>query len=226
MLAPNRRTGRLLRIGLALAVILRLGPAAAAQPELREGMAAYERADYDRAAGLLAPLAERGDARAQYQLGRMCFYGHGMEQDAAVAAAWYRRSAEQGYAPAQLAFGLALDGGWGVARAPQQAVEWYRRAAIQGLEGAMWGLAYHYRRGTGVAQDLVEAWAWFDRLAAQGEMRALAERDWLALVALDEAALLRARARSEALGLALEAAALGWSTRTGPLPQEPEPAQP
>lgn len=201
---------------------------AAAEPGagLREGMAAYERGDHDDAAGLLAPLAEAGDARAQYLLGRMCFYGHGLPQDAGRAATWYRRSAEQGYAPAELAFALALDGGWGVARAPAEAVAWYRRAAIQGVPGAMWRLAYHYRRGLGVARDLAEAWAWFDRLAAQGEEGALAEREWLALVGLDETALARARARSDALELAMESAALGLWIEAGPAVPEADPPPP
>jgi TPR repeat protein len=227
MMRSVRPARRALAPALGLAVWLAVAmTAAAAGTGLREGVAAFERGDHGDAAGLLAPLAEAGDARAQYLLGRMCFYGQGLAQDAARAAAWYRRSAEQGYAPAELAFALALDGGWGVARAPREAVAWYRRAAIQGVSEAMWRLAYHYRRGLGVARDLAEAWAWFDRLAAQGEERALAERDWLALVGLDEAALARAKARSDALGLAIESAALGRWIEADPAAGQPEPLPP
>ena len=223
------RSVRPARRALALWLALWLGMATAvneAEAGLREGVAAYERGDHGDAANLLAPLAEAGDARAQYLLGRMCFYGQGLPQDAARAAAWYRRSAEQGYAPAELAFALALDGGGGVVRAPREAVAWYRRAAIQGVAGAMWRLAYHYRRGLGVAQDLAEAWAWFDRLAAQGEESALAERDWLALIGLDEAALARAKARSDALELAMQSAALGTWIETAPATPKPVQAPP
>lgn len=226
IMRPFRRSERSLCLGLALGLGLVLLSAPAGAAELREGIAAYEQGDYPRAAGLLGPLAEGGDPRAQYLLGRMRFYGQGLDQDASVAAAWYRRSAEQGHAQAQLALGLALDGGWGVSREPDQAVEWYRRAAVQGVAGAMWSLAFHYRRGLGVTQDLVEAWAWFDCLAAQGDMRAVVERDWLALLGLDEAGLLRAKARSDAIGLALEAAALSWWTEAGPPAPEPPLAPP
>jgi TPR repeat protein len=189
-----------------------------ARAELAEGVGAYERGEYERAVALLVPMAEQGDAHAQYLIGRMRFYGQAVPQDAAEAARWYRRSAERGYAPAQLALGLALDGGWGVAQAPTEAVDWYRRAAAQGMQPAMWRLAYHYRRGVGVARDLAEAWAWFDRLAAEGDTRALAERDWLALVGLDDMALIRARARSAALGRALEQGALDPAVELLPPP--------
>ncbi len=188
-------------VGLALAVL-----AIPAGAELVDGLGAYKRGDYEAAAALLRPLAEEGDPRAQYVLGRMRFYGQAFKQDSSAAALWYRRSAEQGYAPAQLAFALALEGGWGVAREPERAVQWYRRAAMQGVPDAMWRLAYHYRRGIGAPRDLVEAWAWFDLLAAGGDGRAIAERDWLALVGLDEGGLEQAKARSQALGRELEAA--------------------
>ena len=79
-----------------------------ARAELVDGLGAYKRGDYEAAAALLYPLAEKGDPRAQYVLGRMRFYGQVFKQDSAAAALWYRRSAEQGYAPAQLAFALAL----------------------------------------------------------------------------------------------------------------------
>ena len=198
---PFRSRRRLTALAAALAAVLLAAPGRA---ELLDGVGAYQRGEYERAVALLAPMAERGDAHAQYLVGRMRFYGHAVAQDAAEAARWYRRSAERGYAPAQLALGLSLDGGWGVERKPAEAVEWYRRAAAQGMQPAMWRLAYHYRRGVGVSRDLAEAWAWFDRLAYEGDARALAERDWLTLVGLDEAALTRARARSQALGRALE----------------------
>ena len=177
-----------------------------ARADVPDALRAYQRGDFEAAAAELMPFAEKGDPRAQFAIGRMCFYGQVLAQDARAAAAWYRRAAEQGYAPAQLAYGIALDGGWGVARDPEQAMRWYRLAALQGEANAMWRLAYHYRRGVGAPRDFVEAWAWFDRLADAGDSRAAVERDWLGLAGLDEATMLRARERSAALARELEAA--------------------
>ena len=163
---------------------------------------AYQRGDFAAAAAELLPLAHDGDPKAQFLVGRMAFYGQVLSQDAGLAAGWFRRAAEQGFAPAQLAYANALDNGWGVQGDPAQAVPWYLLAAFQGERAAMWHLAYDYRRGRGVVRDLVEAWAWFDQLAALGDADASRERDWIGLVALDEAA--QARQRSRALARALD----------------------
>ena len=46
-------------------------------------------------------IAERGDARAQTELGRRYETGRGVRQDYAEAVRWYRRAAEQGHEDAQ-----------------------------------------------------------------------------------------------------------------------------
>ena len=47
------------------------------------------------------PLAEQGDAEAQFHLGEKYDTGLGVTQDDKEAVKWYRLSAEQGYAKAQ-----------------------------------------------------------------------------------------------------------------------------
>lgn len=58
--------------------------------------------------------ADRGDARAQAQLGFFYATGRGVPQNYALAAYWYRRGAEQGNAAAQHLLGLVYDKGFGV----------------------------------------------------------------------------------------------------------------
>jgi len=67
-----------------------------------------------RAAPQLRLAAERGDARAQAQLGFKYATGRGVPQNRVLAAYWYRRGAEQGNAAAQHLLGLAYDKGQGV----------------------------------------------------------------------------------------------------------------
>ncbi|MGR4001193.1 MAG: sel1 repeat family protein, partial [Alphaproteobacteria bacterium] len=82
----------------------------------------------------LRPLAEEGDAEAQYELGRMYQLGWGVEQDGSVAEKWYLRAAEQGHDEAQFELGALYESGWlwGIPDDHEAAVEWYRRAAEGG----------------------------------------------------------------------------------------------
>lgn len=78
-------------------------------------------------------LAERGDAAAQYELGRMYQSGRGVTQDYRKAVDWYRHSAEQGYAPAERSLGGMYRGGYGgLPEDDAEAKKWYGKAAAQG----------------------------------------------------------------------------------------------
>jgi TPR repeat protein len=46
-------------------------------------------------------LAEQGDAKSQFALGAMYYYGKGLPKDYVQAARWYLKSAEQGNVNAQ-----------------------------------------------------------------------------------------------------------------------------
>jgi TPR repeat protein len=63
---------------------------------LEDGYAAAERGDYATAYRLWRPLAEQGDAEAQYKLGTMYDIGHGVPQDYVEAHKWYSLAAAAG----------------------------------------------------------------------------------------------------------------------------------
>ena len=87
------------RIALAAVLLVMLvGPVRAG---FDEGMAAYEQGDYETALKEFRPLAEQGDADAQFKLGTMYNRGEGVPQDHAEALKWYRRAADQGHDVAQ-----------------------------------------------------------------------------------------------------------------------------
>ena len=52
-------------------------------------------------ANYLYQLAEQGDSKVQYRIGKLFLNGVGVAKDKAVAIQWIKRSAEQGYAEAQ-----------------------------------------------------------------------------------------------------------------------------
>ena len=78
---------------------------------------------------IFKPLAEQGDAAAQFNLGNMHLYGEGVPQDYAEAAKWYRKAAEQGDAEAQALLGLMYHNGEGVPQENVQAHKWFNLSA-------------------------------------------------------------------------------------------------
>ncbi len=157
--------------GLALIAVLcagfTLGLTAPAWAGWDEVMAAYQRGDYATVVRELRPLAEQGDAEAQYNLGVMYTNGQGVPQDDAEALQWYRKAAEQGNAGAQYNLGVTYNNGQGVAQDYAEAAKWYRKAGEQGVAEAQHNLGLMYRNGQGVPQDYAKAHMWYN-LAAFG----------------------------------------------------------
>jgi TPR repeat protein len=71
-----------------------------------DAKAAYLHHDYAKAARLIRPLAQRGNADAQARLGDLYARGRGVAQSYVAAARWYRLAAVQGNARAQNNLGL------------------------------------------------------------------------------------------------------------------------
>jgi hypothetical protein len=134
----------------------------------QEATDAYSRGDYATAGREWLPLAQQGDAYAQYNLGLMYFNGQGVPQDYGQAMQWYRQAAEQGFAQAQHNLGFMYANGQGVPQDYGQAVQWYRRAAEQGHAGAQVNLGTMFLLGQGVPQDYGQAMQWYRQAAEQG----------------------------------------------------------
>ena len=155
---------RSLKLLLVLLVCAAVRPAFAGPFE--DGLAAYDRDDYATAVRLWRPLADAGDATAQYNLGIMYRNGRGVPQDNATAMSWYRKAAEQGDTMAQNNLGFMYDLGQGVPQDNAMAVSWYRKAAEQGEASGQYNLGIMYRTGRGVPHDLVQAHMWFNLAAS------------------------------------------------------------
>jgi len=140
---------------------------------LEDGMAAYRAKEYPKAAELWQPLAEKGEAEAQFYLGTLYAEGQGVSHDDATAFKWFERAANQGNAMAQYNVGASYAAGTGVAKSYPDAAKWFRRAADQGVVFAQVNLGLLYAAGNGVPHDNVEALKWlnlaFKRLPAGAE---------------------------------------------------------
>jgi uncharacterized protein len=149
----------MIKPALAL-LILVLGLAApAAAGELDEAVAAAHGGDYATALRRLSPLAEKGDARAQFDIGFMHAYGWGVPRNPAEAITWYRKAADQGLGVAQHFLGLAYVNGEGVRGDDAEAARWFARAAAQGFAQAEYMLGLLSLDGRGVPKDLVQGYA-------------------------------------------------------------------
>ena len=111
---------------------------------LEVGVNAYGRGEYVDAYRLLLPRAESGDADAQYHIGRMLYYGHGIDQSAVAAAAFFKKAAESGHVRAQCFLGFMYREG-------------LKTAASRGDRRAMAFLGHMHIYGVGVRKDYARA---------------------------------------------------------------------
>ena len=88
---------------LSLLVVFLLAAAVLSAPagaDFKTGLEAYQRGDYRVSFREWKPLAEAGNAAAQYNLGILYENGLGVAQDAVKAYLWYVEAARQEYGPA------------------------------------------------------------------------------------------------------------------------------
>ena len=125
-----------LSVRVLLAAALICGAIAPAWADYWDGKAAYKAGDYTTALKEWRPLAEQGDAGAQYNLGFMYDRGYGVPENDAEAEKWYRLAAEQGLAIAQSSLGRMYMGFGGVPKNNIEAHMWLSLAKAQGHERA------------------------------------------------------------------------------------------
>ncbi|MDP1872475.1 MAG: hypothetical protein Q8K61_12770 [Gallionella sp.] len=143
--------------------------AATDNPQRAEALRAQEAGDYARAASLFLPLAEKGDAIAQYNMGLLYTQGRVILQDYRIALQWYLAAAEQGHPEAQNKLGELYASGKGVAQDFKKAMNWFLLSAKQGNATAQLHIGDMYAEGQGVPQDYREVFKWYQSAAKQGD---------------------------------------------------------
>lgn len=152
-----------------LVLVLLAAPARLRADGLTDGIAAYEAKDYPRAYSLLLPLAEGGDAEAQFLIGDLYFDGKGEAQDYAAAIAWFTKAAKQGHARSLGSLGYMSDLGVGTAKDEKKALCLYIASAQRGYANAQWNLSRWYaEHGSRERENY-----WLGRAERQGQKAAL-----------------------------------------------------
>ena len=137
--------------------------------DFQAGMTAYDGEDYATALREWQPLAEQGDALAQYHVGQLYHKGRGVPQDDVQARKWCAKAAAQGQVKAQFSLGTLYFNGEGGSKDYQQALRWFQLAANQGAALAQTKLGIMYDDGEGVPKNKVQAYMWFSLAAKNGD---------------------------------------------------------
>lgn len=169
-------------------------------PNLEIGIAAYEKKDYELALKHFRPLAEAGNAEAQFSLARIYFLEKNdvsegvkwlelaaknehqeaqydlslglLDSSPKDALFWLEKSANSGHAKAQYMLGLMYEDGKVIEKDYKKAAEWYKKAAEQGNTDAQLALGYMYRDGDGVVKDVQQGIKWYELAATNGNVDA------------------------------------------------------
>ncbi|MBI3231328.1 MAG: sel1 repeat family protein, partial [Burkholderiales bacterium] len=113
-------------------------------------------------------------ANAQYMLGRIYWFGHGMPKDPQLAYKYLRLSAEQDFLYAQESLANILNDKDNAMHNPVEATVWYQKVAAKHQEAANMGdadaqneLGDMYENGLGVKQDIAQAITLYQQSAKQ-----------------------------------------------------------
>ncbi len=127
----------MMRTVLAILLVAAGLTSAPAWADFESGLEAYTVGSFEAAAREWAPLAENGDAAAQYHLGLLYEEGQGVEKSYDLARFWYLRSATQGYVDAYFALGEMYANGRGTVPDRSLAYHWYTMAGAAGHSRAL-----------------------------------------------------------------------------------------
>lgn len=131
---------------------------------VKTGIDAWQRSDYSGAVNIWRPLAEKGDADAEFNLGQAYRLGRGVPTNLAAAKTWFERAANQGHLDAETTLGLLQF------QNNEQAdgLKWLKKAAERGEPRALLVYGTALVNGDSVTQDPVLGYAYVSRAAAQG----------------------------------------------------------
>ena len=151
-----------------------------ASADYRDGQDSYSAGNYQDAILEWTPIAENGDARAQYNLGWMSANGKGTAQDFQEAVDWYTKAADQGYIHAQYNLANLYLRGQGVAQNDKLAFSWFIKAAEQGDAPAQYNLGRMYLLGKGDDKNILEARFWIKQALENNDkyIGTLAQQVW------------------------------------------------
>jgi len=112
--------------------------AAAIAKDLEDAVVAMRAGDFAEAYCIMRPLAEAGDADAQYNIGWMYLNGYGLRTNDTLALQWWEKASDQGNTDASFSIAMLYNLGEGeVTKDTDKAIDYYLIAAKDGQEDAI-----------------------------------------------------------------------------------------
>ena len=137
-----------------------------------DGLAAKKNKNYKSAFDSFSKGADLGNAKCQYQLGELYYYGNGVAKDYAKAVEQYKKAADQKHAAATFSLGYCYKTGYGITKDIKKAVSYYEKAVDLGSADAMNNLGFCYEEGKGVDQNYGKALELYTKAAEKNHARA------------------------------------------------------
>ncbi len=106
--------------------------------EVEDAVTAMRIGDFAEAYCIMRPLAEKGDADAQYNIGWMYMNGYGLRVNDSLALEWWNKASDQGHVDANFSIGMLYSLGDGdVPKDSTKAIDYYLLAVKAGHEDAI-----------------------------------------------------------------------------------------
>lgn len=118
----------------------------------------------------LQAAADKGDSKAQYEVGMIYYHGDGVWNDHRAAYQWFEKAAVLGNRKAQYKLGLMHYSSTFLPQDKRAAFDWHMKAAEQGYPPAQVSIGLAYSLGDIVEQNDRKAFEWFVKAAAQGNI--------------------------------------------------------
>ena len=110
----------------------------AAAKDLDDAVGAMRTGNFAVAYCIMRPLADSGDADAQYNIGWMYLNGYGLRIDDSLALEWWQKASQQGHTDASFSIGMLYSLGEGeVTKDLDKAIDYYLLAVEDGHEDAI-----------------------------------------------------------------------------------------
>jgi len=119
-------------------LLLSLAAVSTHAEDLEDAVEAMRAGDFAEAYCIMRPLAEDGDADAQYNIGWMYLNGYGLRINDSLALEWWKKAVAQGHSDASFSIGMLYSLGEGeVPKNSDKAIDYYLIAADAGHEDAL-----------------------------------------------------------------------------------------
>ncbi|MBI3560267.1 MAG: sel1 repeat family protein [Gammaproteobacteria bacterium] len=162
------------KLSLWLIILIATGAGIAWAGPLEEGHQAFDAQHYEQAYKLWLPLAQQGNAEAQYNLALLFKNGLGIPKDERKALEWFHQAAHQGMTDAMYNIGVMYYEGKGAYRSDKSAIEWWQLGADNNHPNCEYNLGVMYAYGMGIQKDLNKALKLWQAAAQQGHAEARA----------------------------------------------------